>query len=192
MKTTFFTLVALITVALIGCGPSKEELAKKAEKARQDSIARADSIAKAEAEKRAAEEAAKKKNIVETAVAAGSFTKLVEAVKAAGLDSTLAAGGPFTVFAPTDEAFSKVKDLDKILKDKKKLTEILTYHVVPGKVMAADVKPGKVETLAKKAFEVKAADGKVTVDNANVTKTDIECTNGVIHVIDAVIVPKKP
>jgi len=177
MKTTFFTLVALVTVALIGCGPSKEELAKKAEKARQDSIARADSIAKAEAAKRAAEEAAKKKNM--------------EAVKAAGLDSTLAAGGPFTVFAPTDEAFSKVKDLDKILKDKKKLTEILTYHVVSGKVMAADVKPGKVETLAKKAFEVKAADGKVTVDGANVVKTDIECTNGVIHVIDAVIVPKK-
>jgi uncharacterized surface protein with fasciclin (FAS1) repeats len=191
MKKISFTLVALVTVALIGCGPSKEELAKKAEKARQDSIARADSIAKAEAERQAAEEAARKKNIVETAVAAGSFTKLVEAVKAAGLDSTLASGGPFTVFAPTDEAFSKVKDLDKILKDKKKLTEILTYHVVPGKVMSADVKPGKVETLAKKAFEVKTADGKVTVDNANVVKTDIECTNGVIHVIDAVIMPKK-
>jgi Secreted and surface protein containing fasciclin-like repeats len=191
MKKISFILVALVTVALIGCGPSKEELAKKAEKARQDSIARADSIAKAEAERRAAEEAARKKNIVETAVAAGSFTKLVEAVKAAGLDSTLASGGPFTVFAPTDEAFSKVKDLGKILKDKKKLTEILTYHVVPGKVMSADVKPGKVETLAKKAFEVKTADGKVTVDNANVVKTDIECTNGVIHVIDAVIMPKK-
>lgn len=190
MKTLFYSLLALSLVAVIGCGPSKEELAKKEKQRIEDSLRRADSLAKVEAERKAAEEAAKK-NIVETAVAAGSFTKLVEAVKAAGLDSVLAGPGPFTVFAPTDEAFSKVKDLDKILKDKKKLTDILTYHVVPAKVMSADVKPGKVKTVSGKEFEVKVADGKVTVDNATVTKTDIECTNGVIHVIDAVIVPKK-
>ncbi|MCS7013905.1 MAG: fasciclin domain-containing protein [Chloroherpetonaceae bacterium] len=191
MKTLFYSLLALSLVAVIGCGPSKEELAKKEKQRIEDSLRRADSLAKVEAARKAAEEAAKKKNIVETAVAAGSFTKLVEAVKAAGLDTVLAGPGPFTVFAPTDEAFSKVKDLDKILKDQKKLKEILTYHVVPAKVMAADVKPGKVKTVSGKEFEVKVADGKVTVDNANVTKTDIECTNGVIHVIDAVIVPKK-
>lgn len=191
MKTLFYSLLALSLVAVVGCGPSKEELAKKEKQRIEDSLRRADSLAKVEADRKAAEEAAKKKNIVETAVAAGSFTKLVEAVKAAGLDSVLAGPGPFTVFAPTDEAFSKVKDLDKILKDKKKLTDILTYHVVPAKVMSADVKPGKVKTVSGKEFEVKVADGKVTVDNATVTKTDIECTNGVIHVIDAVIVPKK-
>jgi uncharacterized surface protein with fasciclin (FAS1) repeats len=131
-------------------------------------------------------------DIVDTAVKAGSFNTLVAAVKAAGLVETLKGPGPFTVFAPTDEAFAKIpkEQLAALLKDKKKLTSILTYHVVAGKVMAADVKPGEVKTVQGSAFMVKASDGKVMVDGANVVKTDIDTSNGVIHVIDNVIIPK--
>ncbi len=131
-------------------------------------------------------------DIVETAVSAGSFNTLVTAVKAAGLVDTLKGKGPFTVFAPTDEAFAKIpkEQLDALLKDKEKLTSILTYHVVSGKVMAADVKSGEVKTVQGNSLMVKAAEGKVSVDNANVIKTDISASNGVIHVIDTVIIPK--
>jgi uncharacterized surface protein with fasciclin (FAS1) repeats len=138
-------------------------------------------------------EDAPKKNIVETAVAAGSFNTLVAAVKAAGLVETLSGAGPFTVFAPTDEAFAKLPagTLDDLLKpeNKEKLAGILTYHVVSGKVMAADVKTGEVATVngAKAKLNV-SADG-VTIDKAKVVKTDIATSNGVIHVIDAVILP---
>ena len=137
-----------------------------------------------------------KKDIVDTAVAAGSFKTLATALTEAGLIETLKGKGPFTVFAPTDEAFAKIpkKDLDALLKDKKKLTAVLTYHVVPGKVMAADVvkmKDGsKVKTVEGREFTLGVKDGKVTVDAANVTKTDIETSNGVIHVIDTVLIPK--
>lgn len=131
-------------------------------------------------------------DIVDTAVSAGSFKTLVTAVKAAGLVDTLKGPGPFTVFAPTDEAFAKVpKDrLDALLKDKAALTKVLTYHVVSGKVLAADVKPGKVKTVEGASLTVKAAGGKVTVDDANVVKTDIVADNGVIHVIDTVLMPR--
>jgi uncharacterized surface protein with fasciclin (FAS1) repeats len=131
------------------------------------------------------------KDIVDTAVAAGSFKTLATALQAAGLVDTLKGKGPFTVFAPTDEAFAKVpKDqLDALLKDKAKLTAVLTYHVVPGKVMAADVKAGKVKTVQGSEITVSTAGG-VKVDAANVVKTDIVADNGVIHVIDAVILPK--
>ncbi|MFM7181868.1 MAG: fasciclin domain-containing protein [Verrucomicrobiales bacterium] len=136
---------------------------------------------------------AEKKNIVETAVAAGSFNTLVAAVKAAGLVETLSGAGPFTVFAPTDEAFAKLPagTLDDLLKpeNKAKLTGILTYHVVAGKVMAADVKTGEVATVNGAKASLKVADGGVTIDKAKVVKTDIETSNGVIHVIDAVILP---
>ena len=137
-----------------------------------------------------------KKDIVDTAVAAGSFKTLATALTEAGLIDTLKGKGPFTVFAPTDEAFAKIpkKDLDALLKDKKKLTAVLTYHVVPGKVMAADVvklKDGsKVKTVEGREFVLGNKGGKVTVDGANVTKTDIETSNGVIHVIDTVVLPK--
>jgi uncharacterized surface protein with fasciclin (FAS1) repeats len=137
-----------------------------------------------------------KKDIVETAVAAGSFKTLATALTQAGLIDTLKGKGPFTVFAPTDEAFAKIakKDLDALLKDKKKLTAVLTYHVVAGKVMAADVmqmKDGaKVKTVEGHEFTLGLKDGKVTVDGATVVKTDIEASNGVIHVIDTVIMPK--
>lgn len=131
------------------------------------------------------------KDIVDTAVAAGSFKTLATALQAAGLVDTLKGKGPFTVFAPTDEAFAKIPkaDLDALLKDKAKLTAVLTYHVVPGKVMAKDVKAGMVKTVQGSSLTVATAGG-VTVDNAKVVKTDIVADNGVIHVIDSVVLPK--
>ena len=131
-------------------------------------------------------------DIVDTAVSAGQFNTLATALKAAGLVETLKGPGPFTVFAPTDAAFAKIPqaDLEALLKDKAKLTSVLTYHVVPGKVMASDVKPGAVKTAQGTAFTVRTQGGKVMVDNATVIKTDISADNGVIHVIDSVILPK--
>jgi len=134
-------------------------------------------------------------DIVDTAVAAGDFTTLVAAVKAAGLVETLKGEGPFTVFAPTDAAFGKLPagTVESLLKpeNKEKLVGILTYHVVPGKVMAADVvKLSEAKTVQGKAATIKVEDGTVMVDNAKVIKADIPCSNGVIHVIDAVILPE--
>jgi uncharacterized surface protein with fasciclin (FAS1) repeats len=131
------------------------------------------------------------KDLVDTAVAAGSFKTLAAALTAAGLVDTLKGKGPFTVFAPTDEAFAKIPkaDLDALLKDKAKLTSVLTYHVVAGTVMAADVKAGKVKTVQGSELTVSTSMG-VSVDNAKVIKTDIVADNGVIHVIDTVIIPK--
>ena len=132
--------------------------------------------------------------IVDTAVAAGSFKTLVAAVQAAGLVETLSGKGPFTVFAPTDEAFAKLPagTLEMLLKpeNKAKLAAILTYHVVPGSVMAADVvKLKNAGTVLGQRVDIKVDGGKVMVDGANVVKTDIGCSNGVIHVIDSVILP---
>lgn len=131
-------------------------------------------------------------DIVDTAVSAGSFKTLVTAVQAAGLVDTLKGKGPYTVFAPTDEAFAKIpKDkLDALLKDKAALTKVLTYHVVPGKVMAADVKPGKVKTAEGSSLKLSMAGDKVKVDNATVIQADVAADNGVIHAIDTVIMPK--
>lgn len=135
------------------------------------------------------------KDIVDTAVAAGNFKTLAAALTAADLVETLKGEGPFTVFAPTDEAFGKLPKgtLDNLLKpeNKKKLAGILLYHVVPGEVMAADVvKLSKAKTVQGSEVSIKVMDGKVMVDNAHVIATDIKCKNGVIHVIDAVILPK--
>ncbi|MDR7419636.1 MAG: fasciclin domain-containing protein [Armatimonadota bacterium] len=138
-------------------------------------------------------EATAMKNIVETAVEAGSFKTLVKAVQEAGLVQTLSGTGPFTVFAPTDEAFAKLPagTLDSLLKDKQKLTAILTYHVVAGKVTAADVtKLKSAKTVNGQSITISVKDGAVMVDNAKVVKTDIMASNGVIHVIDTVILPK--
>jgi len=134
---------------------------------------------------------AQAKDIVDTAVAAGSFETLATALGAAGLVDTLKGKGPFTVFAPTDEAFAKIPkaDLEALLKDKAKLTAVLTYHVVAGKVMAADVKAGKVKTVQGSEITISTSSG-VSVNNAKVIKTDIVADNGVIHVIDTVIMPK--
>ena len=132
------------------------------------------------------------KDIVDTAVAAGSFNTLATALKAAGLVDTLKGKGPFTVFAPTDEAFRKLPagTLEKLLADKAQLTKVLTYHVVAGKVMAADVvKLTEAKTVEGSAVKISAKDGKVKVNDANVVKTDVVASNGVIHVLDTVILP---
>jgi uncharacterized surface protein with fasciclin (FAS1) repeats len=134
------------------------------------------------------------RDIVDTAVAAGSFTTLAKALEAAGLLETLKGAGPFTVFAPTDEAFAKLPagTLDTLLKpeNRAKLTRILTYHVVPGRVMAADVvKLHSATAVSGDTIAIATHGGGVTVDYAHVVKTDIVATNGVIHVIDAVILP---
>lgn len=135
-----------------------------------------------------------KKDIVDTAVSAGSFDTLVAAVKAAGLVETLKGEGPFTVFAPTDEAFAKLPGgtLEDLLKpeNKQKLQAILTYHVVPGRVLAEDVSGLKMaKTVNGQSFKISMNNGSVYVDSAKVLKTDILCENGVIHVIDGVILP---
>ena len=131
-------------------------------------------------------------DIVDTAVGAGKFTTLVKAVQAAGLVETLKGPGPFTVFAPTDEAFEALPagTLDALLKDKAKLTSVLTYHVVPGKVMAQDVKTGEAKTVQGQSVKLMAESGNVMVDGARVISADVVATNGVIHVIDKVILPK--
>ena len=136
-------------------------------------------------------------DIVDTAVAAGSFKTLVAAVQAAGLVETLKGTGPFTVFAPTDDAFAKLPKgtVEGLLKDKPKLTAILTYHVVPGKVMAADVvKLKSAKTVQGQEVKIDASKWHlhktVKVNDANVIKTDVVADNGVIHVIDKVIMPK--
>ena len=132
------------------------------------------------------------KDIVDTAVAAGSFKTLVTALKEAGLVDTLKGQGPFTVFAPTDEAFAKIpKDqLNALLADQKKLTAVLTYHVVPGKAVAADVKSGPLKTVQGQTVNVEVSSMGVKVDNAKVIKTDVMASNGVIHVIDTVLMPQ--
>jgi uncharacterized surface protein with fasciclin (FAS1) repeats len=130
--------------------------------------------------------------IVDIAVQAGSFKTLVQAVQAAGLVETLSGEGPFTVFAPTDEAFAQIpqETLQAVLADKEKLTAILTYHVVPGRLMAADVvRSTQLQTVHGQSITV-STEGGVRVDDANVIQTDIEADNGVIHVIDQVIMPK--
>ena len=132
-----------------------------------------------------------KSDIVDTAVAAGSFDTLVTAIKAADLVDVLKGDGPFTVFAPTDEAFAALPEgtLESLLADKEKLTAVLTYHVVPGKVLAADVvELTTAKTVQGSEISIDTTDG-VMVDGANVVKTDIITSNGVIHVIDAVILP---
>ncbi len=136
-----------------------------------------------------------KKDIVDTAVAAGNFKTLAAALKAAGLIDTLKGPGPFTVFAPTDEAFAKLPagTVDDLLKPENhdKLVAVLTYHVVAGKVMAKDVvKLHEAKTVNGKDVKIMAEGGKVMVDNANVVSTDIACSNGVIHVIDSVLLPQ--
>lgn len=132
-----------------------------------------------------------KKDIVDTAVAAGSFNTLATALTEAGLIETLKGDGPFTVFAPTDEAFAKVPeaDLKALLADKEKLKAVLTYHVVAGKVMAADVIKLNSATTVQGSDVAISAGESVMVNDAKVLKTDIKTSNGVIHVIDSVLMP---
>jgi uncharacterized surface protein with fasciclin (FAS1) repeats len=135
------------------------------------------------------------KDIVDTAVAAGSFKTLAAALEAAGLVETLKGAGPFTVFAPTDAAFAKLPagTVENLLKpeNKAQLVAVLTYHVVPGKVMAAQAATlSSAKTVNGAALAIQAVGGKVMIDNATVTTADISATNGVIHVIDTVMLPK--
>lgn len=133
------------------------------------------------------------KNIVQIASQAGSFNTLVAAVTAADLVETLSGTGPFTVFAPTDEAFAKLPagTVEALLKDKDKLTAILTFHVVPGKVMASEVVNLKsAQTVSGQELKIAVEDGKVMVNGAQVVTADIQASNGVIHVIDTVLLPK--
>ena len=132
-------------------------------------------------------------NIVEVAVSAGSFNTLVAAVQAAGLVETLSGEGPFTVFAPTDEAFAAIPeaDLNALLADKDALTAVLTYHVVSGKVMASDVvNLDSAKTVNGQSVDIAVTDGKVMIDGAQVVTADVEASNGVIHVINKVILPE--
>ncbi len=131
------------------------------------------------------------KDIVDTAVAAGNFKTLVTAIQKAGLVETLKGKGPFTVFAPTDEAFAKIPkaQLDALLMDKAKLSAVLTYHVVPALVLAKDVKAGEVATVQGGKLTI-TTDSGVKVNNAKVVTTDVMASNGVIHVIDTVLMPK--
>lgn len=131
-------------------------------------------------------------DIVDTAVQAGSFQTLVKAVQAAGLVEALKGPGPFTVFAPTDEAFAKLPaaTLNSLLANPEELKKVLTYHVVPGKFMSSEVvKLKEARTLQGATVKVRVSGGQVMIDNAKVVKTDVGCDNGVIHVIDTVIVP---
>ncbi|MBD1920309.1 fasciclin domain-containing protein [Microcoleus sp. FACHB-831] len=131
-------------------------------------------------------------NIVDTAVQAGSFNTLVAAVKAAGLVDTLQGAGPFTVFAPTDEAFAKLPagTVDGLLKDLPKLKQILTYHVVSGKVMASDVvKLKSATTVQGSDVKIDASNGGVKVNDSKVSTADVAADNGVIHIIDTVLIP---
>ena len=132
------------------------------------------------------------KNLIETAIEAGNFKTLVKAVQEADLVDTLSSEGPFTVFAPTDDAFAKLPEgtIESLLKDKEKLTNILTYHVVPDKVMSDDViKIKNAKTVNGKELTIDS-DNVVKIDDATVIKTDIECSNGVIHIIDSVLLPE--
>jgi len=130
-------------------------------------------------------------DIVDTAATAGTFKTFVTALRTSGLNEKLKNSGPYTVFAPTDEAFSKMpkETWNNLSKDKEKLSQILAYHVIPGKVLVTEVKPGKVATTQGSPLTLTSDNGKVTVNGANVTQSDVNADNGVIHAIDAVIMP---
>ena len=180
------TAVTETTVAVAETGAAETTAAETT------AAAAAETTAAAAAETTAAAAAAgAPKDIVDTAVAAGSFNTLAKLLTDAGLVETLKGAGPFTVFAPTDEAFAAVPadTLAALGKDKALLTKVLTYHVVAGKVMAADIKPGDVATVAGPTIKLSVADGKVMVNDATVTSADVVASNGVIHVIDKVLLP---
>jgi uncharacterized surface protein with fasciclin (FAS1) repeats len=189
-------LIALLLIAFaVGCSTEKaNQMADKVNEKAESEKEEAEAEAKAEAEAEAEE--AMKMDVVDTAVKAGNFTTLVAALNAAELAETLKGEGPFTVFAPTDDAFAALPEgtVEELLKpeSKEKLQAILKYHVVPGKVMAADVASMDAETLLEgktAKVVVNEEDGSVTYAGANVVQTDIDATNGVIHVIDAVVMP---
>ena len=186
-----------LTFGLAACGSDSadttaapaetEAVAAETEAAVETEAAATEAVA-AETEAMAADAP---KDIVDTAVAAGSFNTLAKLLTDAGLIETLKGEGPFTVFAPTDEAFAAVpaETLAALGADKALLTKVLTYHVVPGKVMAADIAAGDVATVAGPTVKLSIVDGKVMVNDATVVTADVVASNGVIHVIDKVLLP---
>lgn len=132
-------------------------------------------------------------DIVDKATESVTFKTFVAAVKASGMSDTLKSSGPYTVFAPSDSAFNKLPPdtMKSLMKDKAKLSELVSQHVVPGKITVAEVKPGKVQTIQGEPLTLTSDNGKVTVDGANVTQSDVMADNGVIHEIDTVVLPKK-
>lgn len=185
MRFLSMTMIAGLAAAMAGSAYAGECPIAKKQRLARESAGHVQTVA----------HAAPSKDIVDTAVGAGDFKTLVAAVEAAGLVETLKGEGPFTVFAPTDAAFAKLPagTIETLLKpeNKDKLVGILTYHVVPGKVMAADVvKLTEAKTVQGKSSKVKVDGGSVMIDGAKVVKTDIVCGNGVIHVIDAVMLPE--
>ncbi len=168
--------VALVALTAAACGSSSSKTDSKPAKDTTTSTAPASAS----------------KTIVVVASGNPDFSTLVTAVKKAGLVETLSGPGPFTVFAPTDAAFAKIPtdQLNAILADKAQLTKVLTYHVVPGKVMAADLQPTQmVKTVEGQDLDIKVTSGAATVNGCNIVKTDIPASNGVIHVVDCVLVP---
>lgn len=179
-----FAVLALLLVSL-GCERDQKAREEAEEKATAEKTAEEEAMEEAEAEEPG--------TIVEVASEAGSFETLVSAIEAAELADALSAEGPYTVFAPTDEAFEELPEdtLTNLLKpaNKEKLQSILKYHVIEGKVMAEDVESGEVTTLDGSSAEIEVTDEGVTYAGANVTDTDVEASNGVIHVIDKVVMP---
>ena len=192
--------LASLSLGLVACSKDKAAdttvaaIAETTAAVSADTVAgdaSAETTAAMAAETSAAAASEAPKDIIDTAVAAGSFTTLAKLLTDAGLVETLKGAGPFTVFAPTDEAFAKVpaETLASLAADKALLTKVLTYHVVAGKVMAADIKPGDVATVAGPNIALSVADGKVMVNAATVTTADVVASNGVIHIIDQVLLP---
>ncbi len=132
-------------------------------------------------------------DLVETAATSGTLKSFLAAVRATGFTDTLKSTGPYTIFAPSDEAFSKLPPgtMDALLKDKTKLAQMLAHHIIPGRLEVADVKPGKVKTLEGDMLTLASDNGMVTVDNASVTLSDIQADNGIIHEIDTVVLDQK-
>jgi uncharacterized surface protein with fasciclin (FAS1) repeats len=201
LRVASLAAIASLSLGLVACSKDDAADTTVAAVAETEAAPAAETVAAEAPAETAAPEAAETvaaapaadapKDIVDTAVAAGSFNTLAKLLTDAGLVETLKGAGPFTVFAPTDEAFAKVPadTLAKLAADKAMLTKVLTYHVVSGKVMAADIKPGDVPTVAGPNVTLSVADGKVMVNGATVTTADVAASNGVIHIIDQVILP---
>lgn len=194
MRKSLLAGIAVAALALSGCAAATEEPVEEVEEVEEVEVEETETTddSMMEEEEPAAEEGPG--TIVDVAAGNGSFATLVAAVEAAGLVETLSGEGPFTVFAPTDEAFAALPEglVDALLlpENVEVLTQILTYHVVSGAVFAADVATGDVATVEGSTIALEVVDGGVTVNGANVVTADVEASNGVIHVIDQVIVPE--
>ena len=187
-----YLIITVIAVVLIGFGILYMRNMNPNQNMTAGNDLRNQTTPQTESNRRPEENMNQEKNIVEIASSDDNFSTLVTAVKAAGLVETLSSEGPFTVFAPTNEAFAKLpkETLDAVLADKEQLTAILTYHVVSGKVMAEDVvNLESANTVQGGSLKIETVGGNVMIDNAKVIKADIEAENGVIHVIDTVLIP---